>query len=208
MVNEVVSYVNQTIRELHFHPSNNGAVLYRENLREVLLTANVGTGFGWDIPDPLTFQAMQAVRYDSRGKYAREATPSRALAEMDSYFYRAGSRYSFADFGGINATISLAYYEYPRPLAYRPAGSRPATFGVESGWTYAPSVNTPELQAAARLMTSNWLLMRWADVVAEGVRAKVYKRVSDTERARTSYSLYQSLRMGLVTSESADLGGF
>jgi hypothetical protein len=49
--------------------------------------------------------------------------------------------------------------------------------------------------------------MRWSDVISEGVRAKLFKRVSDTERARNCYSLYGQLRQGLMTSEVADVGG-
>ncbi len=49
--------------------------------------------------------------------------------------------------------------------------------------------------------------MRWSMVVEEGLRAKIYKRISDTERARTAYSLYAQQRQGLITSERADNGG-
>src|SRR3546814_5049537 len=48
---------------------------------------------------------------------------------------------------------------------------------------------------------TNWILSRHEDVVAEGARAKVYKRLSYTERARTSYSMYMSLRGGFWRSE-------
>jgi hypothetical protein len=49
--------------------------------------------------------------------------------------------------------------------------------------------------------------MRWSDVLREGLRAKVYKRISDQLRAQTSYSLYSQLRQGLFTSEVAELQG-
>lgn len=49
--------------------------------------------------------------------------------------------------------------------------------------------------------------MRWQEVIEEGLRAKIYKRVGDDQRARTSYSLYQSLRKGLVMAESVNNPG-
>ena len=73
---------------------------------------------------------------------------------------------------------------------------------------YDPSLNTPELQEAALAKVSNWILNRWEDTVAEGLRAKVYKRTSDTERARTCYSMFQSMRSGMWTSENAQTAEF
>src|SRR3546814_4768742 len=68
---------------------------------------------------------------------------------------------------------------------------------------YDPSLVTDEEKAAALAKATNWILSRHEDVVAEGARAKVYKRLSDTERARTSYSMYMSLRGGFWSNEVA-----
>lgn len=211
---DIARYVNQTIRECHFTPGNGAVVPYRENLREVLITANAEEGFGWEIPDPATFQFMQAVRYnsiytrDAMGVYAHEKLPSRAAQLEPYWFYRAGSNFFFSGYGGLNAVVALAYYEYPRRLKYYIPSIRPANYDPEIGWTYHTDYfPTEELRLAARSYSTNWLLFRWHDVVAEGVRAKVYKRVSDEVRMKASYSLYQQLRQGLYTSEVAELGG-
>lgn len=211
---EIANYLNQTIRELHFEPSRGNILHYKENLREDLLVANVESGFGWDIPDPANFQGMAVAKYlsawgrDGLNIYPRERTPSRGLRDETDYFYRAGSRFYFANYGGVNAQIAIAYFEFPRRLLYKAAGpTRYAEYNPEDGWTYPGGANTDELQLAARTLSSNWLLIRWVDVVAEGLRAKIYKRLSDDARARTCYSLYAQLRQGLVTSEIADLGG-
>jgi hypothetical protein len=211
----IASYLNQTIRECHFYPSNNAALLYRENLRELRLTSNVESGFTWAIPDEQLFQAMGAVKYESIycrddiTRYPPEKVPGRGMVNLERFFYRAGNQYFFAGYGGLNGNIALAYYEYPRRLKYYVSGNRPALYDDDYGWTYAaPFVNTDELKLAGRNFTANWLLIRWSDVVAEGVRAKVYKRLADTERARTCFSLYTQLRMGLATSERMDSAGF
>ena len=208
MRRDIIDYVNQTVREVHNHPANNAVLMYNENLVEELLTASVDSGFGWDIPDPATFQAMQAVQYRSADVWPDPVTPSRGIQGRRYYYYRAGRHYSFAGYGGQNSQIAIAYYQFPRVLSYFPLGSRPAEYDVNQGWTYAPQFADVALHPAAESYVTNWLLMRWSMVIKEGVRAKVYKRVGDMERSRTSFSLFQSLRMGLATSESADLGGF
>lgn len=214
---EIGSYLNQTIRELHFVPdlgtynaAKGNAVFFAENLRESLLVANVDTGFGWDIPDVSVFQAMRAVRFDTQtGVYPPEQVPGRGLASLRAFYYRAASRYYFSGYGGLNALISLAWYQFPNRLKYFPVSQRPAVWDVNDGWTYAPAFSgTAELHVAAQAYTTNWILQRWEDVIAEGLRAKVYKRVSDDNRAKTCYSMYSTLRQGLVSSESADLGGY
>lgn len=213
LVSEIATYLNQTIREAHFTPDRGAALLYPENFREALLTANSDSSFTWDVPNPGTFQKMQLVKFASifdrlgNDVYAKETTPGRHLANLDYFFYRAGGTFVFSGYGGINSQVAIGYYEYPRALKYYLPVNRPASYDVELGWSYHADVNTDELREAARILTSNWLLLRWADVISEGVRAKVYKRLSDTERARTSYSLYGSLRQGLWTSETAEVGG-
>lgn len=211
LVSEISRYLNQTIRELHFSTDRNAIIFFPENFYEELLTPDVESGYTWEIPIPTHFQKMLGVKYssvldrDGNPVWAAETTPGRHLNQMDYYYYRVGGTFVFSGYGGVGSSIAIGYYEFPRGLKYKTAAARPATYDLESGWSYADDINTPELEAAARLLTTNWLLMRWPEVVAEGVRAKVYKRLSDTERARTSYSLYGSLRQGLWTSETAEL---
>lgn len=208
LVSDIATYLNQTIREVHFTPDRGASLLYMDNFRESQLTANVETGFTWDLPNPGTFQKMQVVGYPSvydrlgNDVYAEEVVPGRHLAEKTNYFYRVGQTFVFSGYGGVDSLVNVGWFEFPRSLKYYTPATRPAEYDVELGWTYPPEVNTPELEAAAQTLTSNWLLMRWEEVLAEGLRAKVYKRTSDTERARTCYSLYGSLRQGLWTSET------
>lgn len=213
LISEITRYVNQTIRECHFSTDRQAAVFYRDNFNEVLLTADVDSGYSWTLPNPTTFQKMAGVKYptkfDAGGNevWATETTPGRHLRDLEFFFYQVGQSFVFSGYGGVNANIALGYFAFPPALKYYPIASRPAEYDVETGWSYHASITLPADQAAAQLVVTNWLLMRWSDVVSEGVRAKLFKRVSDTERARNCYSLYGQLRQGLMTSEVADVGG-
>ena len=213
LTSEIVRYVNQTIRECHFSTDRQAAIFYRDNFNEELLTADVESGFTWTLPNPTIFQKMAGVKYpakfDMAGNeiWAIETTPGRHLRDLEFYFYQVGQTFVFSGYGGINANIALGYFAFPSSLKYYSVASRPAEYDAETGWTYNSAIITDEDKEAARLVSTNWLLMRWSDVVSEGVRAKLFKRVSDTERARNCYSLYGQLRQGLMSSEVADVGG-
>lgn len=213
LVSDISRYLNQTIREVHFTEDRNAILYFAENFREQLLIANSESGFTWDAPDPTIFQRMQGIKYlnqwddDGNEIWARETTPGRHLRDLTHFYYRAGNTFVFAGYGGLNSQIAAAWYEFPRSLKYKSVANRPAQYDVETGWTYDPAITTPEEELGARELTTNWLILRWNQVIAEGLRAKVYKRLSDDTRARTSYSLYSSLRHGLWTSETAEFYG-
>jgi hypothetical protein len=216
---ELATYLNQTIREVHFEPGKGNVVFYAENRKEDQITASSIDAQIWDIPNPANFQGMEAVRFPSascgRMSYAVEARPGPSLLSKPFFYYRTGPSFVFGGvvgYGGVGAFIQLSWFEYPPALKYKVTASREATYDVETGWTYytvdtVDYNSTPELQATARARVSNWILMRWSDVLREGLRAKVYKRISDQLRAQTSYSLYSQLRQGLFTSEAAELQG-
>jgi hypothetical protein len=206
----IANAVNQTIRELHNHPQSGTTILYDENLLEAVLTADSDIGFTWTLPRPHLFQVLEAVYYATVGKYAKLRKPSaihRFIGEVDGqfYYYRTGPSIAFNAYGGTGAQIQLAWYEYPRALAYQSAASRLVTWSeAAQEFTFASSVTTPEAQLAALELATNWLLARHAELVKQGVRAKVYARLGNYDRARLSYSLYESLRPGMMDAESID----
>lgn len=208
LATEIGTYLNQTIRELHFEPTRGNVVHFAENLREDQLTANVSVGFSWMIPNPSVFQALTAVQYATSWDQGQQIwpkmiQPGRVAAGLVNFYYRSGQNFYFAGYGGLNALINLAWHEYPRGLKYYPPDTRPASYDEDDGWTYLPVYDVDEsTRKQAQLLTQNWLLDRWDMIIEEGLRAKVYKRISDDARSKTSYSLYSQLRQGLYTSEA------
>lgn len=206
----IASQINLTLREVFFNERNR-PVYYASARTEVQVVANTDSGFIWDIPLPGIFQAMEAVQYanvydlDGNPRYAKEFTPGRILNDKTYYFYRAADSYAFNGYGGLNAAINLSYFEYvPTLKYYAPDSTRPANYDPVTGWTYnAPYDVDATANAQGQALTSNWLLMRWNEMIAEGVRAKVFKHTGDDFRSRLSFSAFQGLRQGLTTAESA-----
>jgi hypothetical protein len=205
-------YLHQTIRELHV---NQGASLkYADNLIEVELTADLEEGYTWQIPNPQRFQLMESVWYEMRGLYAKSRFPSSAFAfseeiNGDVYFYRSGQYFCFSGYGGLDSIVKLAYYEYPRQLIYYKPAVRPATWNVETqSWSYLSSYNVDSTtKANALLLSTNWMLDRYEDLIKEGIRAKLYKRLGDGDRARMSFSSFESFKPVLFSSETQDHSG-
>lgn len=204
----MASYLNQTIRECHFEPEKGNVVFMTANYNEETVQADSDTGFAWTIPDMATFQGIGAIRFDNvfdydEPVYAAEVTPGRRMAATLYGYQRAADRVIFKGYGGENAYVSVCWYQYPSSLKYYAAADRPASY--DSGtWTYHEDYDIDDdSRAAAILLVTNWMLLRWGVVLEEGLRAKVYKRLSDDSRARVCYSLYTQQRQGLITSEAA-----
>ena len=115
LVNDIVSYLNQTLRELHSRPDNGAAILYPENREEIQLTADLETGFSWRT-NQTRFQMLETVRYDSiidenqDPIYPVITIPGRNMNQHIYYVYRAGAFYHFIGYGGIDAKISISYF--------------------------------------------------------------------------------------------------
>lgn len=206
----IISFVNQTIREVHSAKPGNTPILYGANLQEDTLTADADVGFTWDIPNPQNFQKLAAVRYDAFGSgrdaYAKERVPSRMYLESrhDKIYYRTGMSFAFAGYGGTGSTISLAWHEAPRRLTYYAVADRPAVWNdVTQAFTYKDSyAGTDNLKAEARVLSTNWLLDRWEELIMQGVRTKIYAKRGDQLRGTLAYSSFESMRPDLVAAES------
>lgn len=206
----ISSYVNQVIRELHQEPQSKTAIGFSENLYEDQLYANAETGFLWTLPRPHLFMRMAMVWYDRFGKPVRQRAPQTMHPSInpiasDRFWYRTGTQIAFSGYGGDNAGIKLAWYEYPRQLEYKLQAQRLVRWDNDSqGYVFAPSVTTPDEREAALLQSTNWIMMRHTELVKQGIRAKLYARLGQYDRARLAYSQYESLRPGMVSAETAD----
>lgn len=206
---EVISeYLNQTIREIHARRQTGNPVLYDANRLEVeVLVASLPAT--WTIPSVPKFQTLETVYYQERGVYALKRHPSRAfdngLNNNDPYWYRSGGSIIF---NGIleGETVKLSYFEFPARLKYYTAATRPATYDFEAeSYTYLAAYDVNDTtRENARNLTTNWLLLRWASTLKEGVRAKVYKRLGEKDRAGMCFSAFEAQREGLLSSETFD----
>lgn len=211
---EMTRYLNQSLRECFFHPENNRVVLLRSAYQEARLVVDSDLAFSWVSPNPSNWAALGAARYDSvwrdnRPVYAKMLNPGARFEEEPYVVQNLGAgRLVFKGHGGVGATISLSYYEFTRAHKYYPVETRPAQFDLDLGWSYLPEWDTDDSsRLLARLMVTNWLLMGWPSVLEEGLRAKIYKRLSEDTRQRTSYALWMQQRMGIISTEEAELMG-
>lgn len=208
------NFLNQTIRELHFKDVNGDKVPvgYAPNLIEQSITANVDSGFTYDLPDPRLFQMMEAVYFTAVGRYATMRRPN-MIREMSSRvdgaqygWYRTGDAIAFDNYGGKNATIDLAWFAYVPRQQYYDAEDRPCEWDeATQDFTYHPNYDsTPELRLEAQSLCTNWMLQRWNDLLMLGVRAKTWARLNDTDRAKMAYSSYQQEKATIVNAETYD----
>lgn len=204
----ICSWLNETIREVHFDNRNgtNGTILYDSNRVEDEFVPSVLPAL-WSIPAIARFQQLEAAFHKERGVYFHKKNPARVYERgfdnVDPYWYRSGPSLVF---NGMNVgdTAKLSWFEFPRRLNYYLVGARPATYDIETdSWTYIPAYDVSDAtRQNAQDISSNWLLLRWAEVLKEGVRAKLFKRQGEETRAKMCFSQFESLKLGLVSSES------
>src|SRR3546814_8605354 len=96
------------------------------------------------------------------------------ISDWSSDVCSSDLKFFFNCYGGMNALINLAYFEFPRRLVYQAVDSRLVTWDEEEYiFEYDPSLVTDEEKAAALAKATNWILSRHEDVVAEGDRKSV-----------------------------------
>lgn len=208
LLTTIVSYVNQTIREVHMNEKSGLPIYFESNRDEDEITVLELPAL-WPIPSVPRFQAVEAIFYSDINVYAKRRAPIKTQLEHtfgSAFWYRTGAQIALS---GVveGSTVKISWFDYPRQLAYYTAANRPAVWNVESQtFSYHADYNsTDELKETARELSTNWLLQRWEMTIMQGVRNKIHARLGEPERAKTSYSLYSALRMQLVNSESMEL---
>jgi hypothetical protein len=205
--------LNQTIRELHFTPEHI-PVGFAANLIEEVLVADVEDGFTYALTDPRLFQMMESVWYPTLGAYATMRKPSSMhafvgeIGGQEFSWYRTGDSIAYSNYGGLDAEIHLAWFSYlPRLRYYGTGETRPAVWNDDTQeFDFAAEYDsTPELQAEALSLTTNWMIQRWWDTLAQGVRAKLYARLADDVRMKQAYSSFEQGRPNLVNAETYDM---
>src|SRR3546814_19710334 len=81
------------------------------------------------------------LNYDGQPTWPQRTVPGRHLNHMKEYFYQSGNKFFFNCYGGMNALINLAYFEFPRRLVYQAVDSRLVTWDEEEYiFEYDPSL--------------------------------------------------------------------
>ena len=206
----IASSINQTIREVH--TGKNGVKhTFDMNRIEIEITVpdGISNHYSWPIFDLNRFQSTEAVLFRTIGRYAKLRKPGsvtlngRGPIEDLFYWYQSGSYMTFHGCGGAGSIIAWSAFYFPRSLKYHIGDAtdpRWATYDSElETWTLREGTGKTEEELIE--LSTNWLLLRWTDMIREGVRAKVYKRLGDENRQRTSYSAYESLRVEMQAQE-------
>lgn len=212
MINMLPAYLNQTIREVHANAQTNMPVFFSENRKEELLTVDALTdetgAFVWSLTLPALLQKIEAVWYGRIGRYVYEGNPRTALntnpfnPNAEYFYYRVGTNLVFAKAGGVGDKIRLSYFLFPRSLVYYEASARPAYWDNENQQFM---IKAGQIPATAFDLTTNWILQKHEEMLAEGLRAKAYKRMDDAARARMCYSQYESMRLSMQNTESLNV---
>jgi len=200
----IASYANQTIRELHSRKGNSEPILFGANRLEVEFMFPSAPAV-WPIPSGPRFQRMETAFSAVRGQYYTERALSRIYKDNQSPFcwYRSGSSFVFSN-AEASEVMKISYFEFPRFLTYYTAALRPAVWNPETEeYTYLAAYDIDDsTRENARDLTTNWILERWGEaVVKQGVRAKIFSRLGDGDRARMSYSAFESFREQMNASE-------
>lgn len=198
----IVTYTNQTIREVHTRPATNIPILFDANREELELTVNADP-FIWSLPSVTRFQKLEAAYVPELEIYIEQRSPRiirnfsfEPYSELG--YYRTADTYAFMGVE-IGFHLWLSYFQFPRTLAYQP---KPRVEYDPVTDSYKQPNGSDATPAQLELCT-NWVLQRWADTIREGVRAKVWKRLSDDSRTRMAYSAYTSAQTGLWNTEPA-----
>lgn len=206
----IASYINQTVREVHTGADGTRFRFHDNRVElEIIVPDGYDDSYVWPISNYTMHQATETVWYDTVKKKASLRTPGKVnLAGSESfdkyYFYPSGPNLCFFGYGKSGALIKVSKLEYPRSLVYRRAqDNRWASYDAESmSWTYNTDLTVTEEEK--QLRSTNWIIMRWTELIREGVRAKVYKRLGDQARMGPSYSAYQEARKAFELQESVN----
>lgn len=206
----VVGYANLTVRECQ------SLGLFARDLIEetIVATANPhiftrprGSVYG-------SYRSLRAVKYATLSYYPKMVRPGRAIEGKTAYYYAADNYYAFHGVQ-VNEEIHQASYYWAKPLRYfgrlgtittgyvgGPYTNRPAYLDIDTDtWmylnvgetAYVDDLGDDDEEDLRQRNAMNWVLEDWWDVVAEGVKAKLFKAVKD-ERAGAAYAAFAESR--------------
>ena len=202
----IASYVNQTIRDVHFRAGVNSPILFKANRFEELLVATNDSPWLWTIPSVTRFQKLETAFNPELGILLEEKSPrvmkGYSVEPYAAYgYYRTGESYAFAGLSNGH-TIYVDYFMFPQGCKYLASADRIVIYDFDTD-SYERVGGGAPLSDSELAKETNWVLQRWEHVVKEGARAKIWKRLGDDARTRTAYSAFEAARTGLWNTEPA-----
>lgn len=209
----IAAYLNATIREVHMREQGGTPIYYESNRLEDTGTIAALPAL-WDIPSVPRFQVLETLFFPDYGEYAKKRAPARVhLTQFNGspfYWYRTGSAIAMSGIL-VGQDFNISWFEFPKTLLYYVSGQRPMTWSEETELPTYHTVGATDynLNAASRALadslTTNWLILRWKEMLKQGVRNKIFVRLGEETRARASYSIYSGLRGQCMASESMEM---
>lgn len=202
----IINSLNGVIRDVHTPAGTGGRAnaAFEENRHEVSIPVTENSGFNWRIPSPASFQGVEAARSRAHARYIEPKSPRIAqkitFAPYENLFYYRSTGYLVFSGVSIGDTIDLAYFAFPRPLAYLEVAERRVIYDVKTGEYLTPEGGIPTDEEM--LAETNWLLMRWPNVLRDGVRTAVLRDLGD-ERSRLFYSSFETGKAAIWSQESS-----
>ena len=202
----IQAYVQQTIREVHFKPGDNRPTLFTSNRYEAELAVNTDGSWLWVLPSVTRFQELESLYSRNNGLYIEPKSPRISLAYSnepyaDLFYYRSGSTYVIA---GVNSgdTLLTSYFMFPQYHGYKASADRLIRYDVDTD-SYVLIAGGGEPTEDQLAIETDWILQRWPDMIKEGVRAKLFKRLGDSDRARMAFSAFDNARGAMYLVDPA-----
>lgn len=220
---DIISYANSTIRECQSF-----GLIARDLVEDEIVSDAVDaeTAFLWT--RPAYFRELRTAKYPHSGVYPKFLLPGRVQKHEHEFFYAAQNYFAFAGVPS-GCTVAIAYYTYAKPLLYYgqlgvatatfnggPYDVRPAYYDLENDiWKYLNATSDGYVDTTGdaaedlrrQLLTTNWVLAEWRELILSGTKSKVYTNAQDP-RAPTEYSQYKQIQKLFIAANGLEATGF
>lgn len=213
---DIIAYLNEVIRYCHST---------EEFYRDLVETEVDAIGefaerqptFVWDRPKD--FRQLKAVKYlgyweNPSDAFPPNIPPGYGQRDAERYFYGVGNKFVFFDQCGLSK-IAVAYLKAAPVFQYYESDVRPAKYDLSTKtWSYydatlkeyVPTLGDELLDAAARDLVADWLLIDYSGMLVSGVLTKLFSVLSDP-RNKVEYSNFKESLRYVRTAEKFESNG-
>lgn len=215
----ITQFANAVIRECQ------ALGLFAQDMTEDTLVVPDGqsTTYTWNRPS--FFRSLRTVKFQNANVFPKFIQPGRKQLDEEFFYYAADNYFVFSG-AKAGENINYALYKWSTPLAYYaqngvvttafpggPYDVRPAYFDIAedkwqywTGTAYADTTGVPATDAAYELLSMNWLVDQWYDLILAGTKAKMFTSGGDP-RAPAAFSDYKNMQKLLQNTSSYESEG-